>query len=145
MPMDDVCQKISCWLPDAKRLHEGVYESVPMQECKDAGTNLSDLGGHRQVCGPRPPENSIETECEGTQDEEARLNSRIFTCFSVVLCNTTSSSCKGACLNHDVCCVVGYRETVEVESLRHQQSTFPRNGPETHICFSSSGRWTEIW
>ena len=32
---------------------EGVYEIVPMQECKEAGKKLLELnlGGHRQVCG----------------------------------------------------------------------------------------------
>ena len=49
----------------------------------------TDLGGHRQVCGPRSQENSIEAVCQGTQDG-ARHDSKILTCFSVVLVNTTT-------------------------------------------------------
>ena len=57
---------------------EGVYEIVPMQECKDAGKKLFgvDLGGHRQLCGSRSQEISIETVCQGIQDEEARPDSK---------------------------------------------------------------------
>ena len=47
MSMEEICRKISCWLPDAKRLHEyilkGIYEIVPLQECAHAGNNLLDL------------------------------------------------------------------------------------------------------
>ena len=41
---------------------EGVYETVPMQECRDAGMKPLDkiLGGHRQVCGSDTQENLIE-------------------------------------------------------------------------------------
>ena len=38
---------------------------------------------------------------------------------------------EGASLNHDVGEFVEPRETIEVETLRHQQSTFPRNSAET--------------
>ena len=53
---------------------EGVYEIVPMQECRDAGMKPLDLdvGGHRQVCGSDSQENSIEVVCKRIQDEEAR-------------------------------------------------------------------------
>ena len=47
MSMEDICQKISCWLPDVQRLHgyisEGVCEIVPMQECADGSKMLLDL------------------------------------------------------------------------------------------------------
>ena len=51
--------------------------------------------------------------------------------FSIVLCNVTSRSGEGACLNHDVGEFVEQKETIEVETLRHQQSTFPRTSQET--------------
>ena len=53
---------------------EGVYETVPMQECRDAGmkTGGPDLDGHRQVCGSDTHENSIEVVCQRIQNEEAR-------------------------------------------------------------------------
>ena len=49
---------------------EGVCEIVPMPECEDAVG--SDLGGHRQVCGPRSQENSIETLCQGIQKRRSK-------------------------------------------------------------------------
>ena len=53
---------------------EGVYEIVPMQECRGCGheTVGPDLGGHRQVCGSDTQENSIEVVCKRIQNEEAR-------------------------------------------------------------------------
>ena len=38
----------------------------------------------------RSQEISIETVCQGIQDEEARPDSKNLTCFSVVLCNATA-------------------------------------------------------
>ena len=67
------------------------------------------------------------------------------TSFSIVLCNATSRSCEGACLNHDVGEGVRKRETIEVETLRHQQSTFPRNSPETHSHQTSRSGSSEVW
>ena len=71
---------------------EGVYDIVPMQECKDARQETvgSDLGGHRQLCGPKSQEDSIETVCKRRQDEEAKLDSKSITRFSGVLCNAAS-------------------------------------------------------
>ena len=53
---------------------EGVFETVPMRECKDAGMKPLDLiwGGHRQVCGSLKKENSIDVVCKRIQSEEAR-------------------------------------------------------------------------
>ena len=65
--------------------------------------------------------------------------------FSIVLCNATSRSCEGACLNHDVCWLVEQGETIEVETPRHQQSTFPANSLQTQKHQSSSRRSSEMW
>ena len=46
--------------------------------------------------------------------------------------------------NHDVGELVEQRETIEVETLRHQQSTFPRNSLETHLHPTSSRRLSEM-
>ena len=97
-----------------------------MQRCGHEAVGLI-LGGHRQVCGSDTQENSIEVVCKRIQNEEARSDSTSSTSFSIVLCNATSRSGEGACLNHDVGEFVKQRETIEVETLRHQQSTFPRN------------------
>ena len=96
-----------------------------------------DLGGRRQVCGTRSQEYSIETVCQGIQDEVARQDSKSLIRFSVVLCNATSRSGEGACLNHDVLRVG--------RTLRHQPSTFPRISPETHLHPYCSRRSSEIW
>ena len=52
---------------------EGVYEIVPMQECRDAGMKPLDLVWvDTQVCGSDTQENSIEGVCKRIQNEEAR-------------------------------------------------------------------------
>ena len=79
------------------------------------------------VCGSRSQENSIEIVCQGIQDEAARQYWKSLTCFSVVLCNATTWSCESVGLNHDVCESVEQRKTIEVQTLRQQPSTFPRN------------------
>ena len=114
---------------------EGVYEIVPMQECRDAGMKPLDLiwGGHRQVCGSESQENSIEVVCKNVQNEEARKDSTTSTNFSIVLCNATSRSCDCACLNHDVGEFVEQLETIKVETLRHQPSTFHQRLKNTRL------------
>ena len=48
-------------------------------------------------------------------------------------------------VNHDVGELVEQREIIEVDTLRHQQSTFPRNSPETHLYQSSRRGSSEVW
>ena len=50
-----------------------------------------------------------------------------------MLCNATTRSREGACLDHDVGESVKQWEAIEIETLRYRQSTFPRNSPETHL------------
>ena len=97
-----------------------------------------DLGGHRQACGPDTQENPIEVVCQRIQNEDVRVDSKSSARFSIFFCSATSRSCEGACLNNDVSDFDEHRETIEV--VRHQQSTFPRNSPETHVHPTS-----EIW
>ena len=125
---------------------EGVYEIVPMQECTRCRQEIvgADLGGHRQVCGSRPQENSIKIVRQGIQDEEARQDSKSFS-FAVVLGNATTRSSESVGLNYDVCEVVEQRETFEVETLRHKQGTLSRNSAETQKHPYSSRIWSEIW
>ena len=54
-------------------------------------------------------------------------------------------SCEGACLSHDVGEFVKQRETIEVETLRHQQSTFPRNSSEIILHQTSHRGPSEEW
>ena len=138
MWIEDICQKISWSLPDVKKLHEYILKVttklLPMHESKNAGKKLLDLiwvDTDKSVDpDPHSQGSSIETVCQGIQDEETRQNSKSFTCSCVVLCNATSWSCESACHNHDVCWLVEWMETVEVETLRHQQSAFPKGQPE---------------
>ena len=82
--------------------------------------------------------------CKRIQDEEARSDFKNFTRISIVLCNATSESCEGACLHHDVGESVEQRETIEVETLRIQQSTFPRNSSKIHLHPTSRRRSSEM-
>ena len=144
-----ICPKILCWLRDVKKL--GTFwrclrdcSNARVQRCghETVGPNL---GGHRQVCGSDTQENSIEVVGKRIQNEEARSDSTSSTSFSIVLCNATSRSGEGPCLNHDVGEFVKQKETIEFETLRHQQSTFPRNSPETHLHQSSRRGSSEVW
>ena len=65
---------------------EVVCEIVPMQECQDAGKKLLELIWVDS--GSRSQDNSIQTVCQGTQDEEARQDSK--SVISVVLCTCES-------------------------------------------------------
>ena len=58
-----------------KRLQAQHQKSLEYDQILRGGgseTVLVDLGGHTQVSGPQAQENSIETVCQGIQDEEAR-------------------------------------------------------------------------
>ena len=96
------------------RVHsEGFYEIV---RCKHE-TVGPDLGGHRQVCGSSMQENSIETLCRRIQNDAMPPLEAVKVLVSIMMSVSVSNK----------------RETIEVETLRHQQSTFPRNSPETHL------------
>ena len=92
-----------------------------MQRCGHETVGL-DLGGHRQVFGSDTEENSIEVVRKRVQNEEARSDSTSSASFLIVLCNSSSRSCEGACLHHDVGEFVEQRETIEIETLRHHIS-----------------------
>ena len=114
---------------------EGVYEIVPMRECKDADMRLLDLIWVDTDKSVDPAHKKIRSRlcAREYQTKKQGKIQRALPTFSVVLCNATSGSCEGACLNHDVGELVEQREPMEVETPRHQQNTFPRNSPETHL------------
>ena len=109
---------------------EGVYEIFPMPECKDAGMKPLDLiwvdtdksvdATHKKI-RPRFCAREYKTKKQGKIQRALPASRCSLQCHL-----------KGACLNHDVGELVEQRETIEVETLRHQQSAFPRNSPETH-------------
>ena len=96
------------------RVHsKGVYEIVPMRECKDAGEKTlgSDLGG--------------QTSLWTTTHKNIRSR----------LCAREHKTKRQ-----------GQQFTIEVETLRHQQSAFTKEqSRDSYIRASSSGRSTEIW
>ena len=71
---------------------EGVYEIVPMQECRDAGVKPLDLIWVDTDNAVDPTRTKIRSRlcAERIQDEEARSDSTRSTSFSIVLCNATS-------------------------------------------------------
>ena len=121
---------------------EVVYEIVPKEQCKDAGTKPLDLISVDTDKSVDPIRKKIRSRLQENtkRRSKVRLNE-----LSIVLCSTTSRSCEGACLNHDVGEFVEQRETIEVETQRHQQSTFPRNSPETHLHQTSRRGSSEVW
>ena len=119
-----------------------------MRACKDAGKNLLDqiwVDADKSVDPAYKKFRSRLCAREYKTKRQGKIDTKSLTCFSVVLCNATLWSCKSVGLNHDVCWLVEHRDTIEVEGLRHQQSAFPSNSPETRKCPSSSGRSTVTW
>ena len=101
---------------------DGVFEIVPMQECQDVGMKPWDLIWVDTDKSVDPTRKNIRSRLcarEYKTKKQGKIQ-RALPASSVVLCKITSSSCEGACLNHDV-------------TLRQQQSTFPRNSPGTHL------------
>ena len=108
---------------------EGVYEIVPLQECKDVGKKPLDLI-------------RVDTD-ESVDPTRKKIRSRL--CAREYKTKKQGRSYEGACLNHDVGEFVEQRETIEVETQRHQQSTFPRDSPETHLHQTSRRGSSEEW
>ena len=130
--MVGICPKILCWLGEVKRLIGHIPKvSTILVQCKSARVqtwNRRIWFGWTQTSLWIRHARKFDRGCvqENTK-EEARWDSTSSTRFSIVLCNATSRSCEGACLNHEVGKLVEQRETIEVETPRHQLSTFPRN------------------
>ena len=126
---------------------EGVYEIVPMQECRDAGRNPLDLIWVDTDKSVDLTRKKIRSRLVGREYKTKKQgkDSTSSTCFPIVLCNATSRCGEGACLNHDVGEFVEQRGTIEVETLRHQQSTCPRNSPETNLHQTTFRGSSEVW
>ena len=96
---------------------EGVYEIVPLQDCRDAGMKPLDLiwvDTDKSVDPTRKKIRSRLCAREYKTKKQGKIQRALpaSQCFSVVLCNATSRSCEGACLNHDVGEFVEQRETI---------------------------------
>ena len=128
---------------------EGVYEIEPMQECRDAGMKPLDLiwvDTDKSVDPTRKEIRSRLCAREYKTKNQGKIQRAPPASQLIVLCNATSGSGECACLNHDVGeFVEEERETIEVETLRHQQSTFPRNSPETYLHQTSRRESSEVW
>ena len=95
-----------------------------------------------QVCGPRSQESSIETVCQGIQDEEARPNSKSLFASQWLSAVPLLEAVK--VLVSIMMSVGRAKVTVEVGTLPHQQRAFPVNSPESHIHPSSSRRSSKL-
>ena len=118
---------------------EGVDEIVPMHECRDAGMKPLDLiwvDTDKSVDPTRKKIRSRLCAREYKTGSKVRFNELYQLLNCSLQCHLSSG--EGACLNHDVGEFVKQRETIEVETPRHQQSTFPRNSPET--CLHQTSR-----
>ena len=124
----------------------GENEIVPMQECKDAGMRPLDLiwKDTDKYLDPAHKKCRYKLCAKEYNTKKQGQILRILFVSQFVLCNATSESCEGACLNHDVGESVEQRETIEVETLRNQQSTFPRNSSKIHLHPTSRRRSSEM-
>ena len=110
---------------------EGVYEIVPMQECKDASMKPLDLIWVDTEKSVDPTHKKIRSRLcarEYKTKKQGKIHrappaSQLFSEIPPL------EAVKGLVSTHDVGEFVEKRETIEVETLRHQQSTFPRNKP----------------
>ena len=127
---------------------EGVYEIVPMQECRDADMKPFDLiwvdtdksvDPTRKKVRSRLCAREYNTKMQGKTQRALPASNCLFSAMppleavkvSVSIMMSVSLSNKG--------------ETIEVGTLRHQQSTFPRNGQETYLHQASRIGSSEVW
>ena len=127
---------------------DGIYEIVPMQECRDAGMKPFDLiwvdtdksvDPTRKKIRSRLCARENNTKKQGLIQRALPASTCLFSAMPpleavkvlVSIMMSVSLSNKG--------------ETIEVGTLRHQQSTFPRNGPETHLHQTSRRGSSEVW
>ena len=124
---------------------EGVYEIVPMQECRDAGMKPLDLIWVDTDKSVDPTRKKIRSRLCAREHKTKKQGKILRALPASKLCNATSRSCEGACLNHDLGEFVKQRATIEIETQRHRQSTFPRNSPETHLHQTARRGSSEVW
>ena len=126
---------------------EGVYEIVPMQECKDAGMKPLDViwvdtdksvDPTRKKIRSRLCAREYKTKKQG-KIQRALPASQLFSAMPLLeAVNVLVSIMMSVSF-------VEQRETIEVETLRQQQSTFPRNSPETYLHQTSRRGSSEVW
>ena len=86
---------------------EGVYETVPMQECRDAGMKPLDLMWVDTDKSVDPTRKKIRSRLCAREYKTKKQDKiqKILPASQL----STSRSCEGACLNHDVCWLVEQR------------------------------------
>ena len=126
---------------------EGVYEIVPMQECKDAGVRPLDLLGVDTDKSVDPAHKKIRSRlC--AREHKMKRQGKIQRVLPVSLLFSSVPLLETVKVLVSIMMSVSWseqRETIEIETPRHQQSTFPRNSPETHLHPTSRRRSSEIW
>ena len=126
---------------------EGIYEIVPMQECKDAGMKPSDLIWVDSDKSVDPTRNKIpSTLCARKfKKKNQGMIQRALPASQLISSMPPLDAVKVLVLIMMSVTFVEQKETIEVEALRHQQSTFPRNSPETHSHQTSRRGSSEVW
>ena len=125
---------------------EGVHAIVPMQECQDAGMKPLDL---IRV----DTDKSVDPACKNIRSrfcakeyktmKQGKVQ-RTLPASQLFSARPPLEAVKVLVpIMHDVGEFVEQREAIEVETLRHQQSTFPRNSPEPHLHQTTRRGWSE--
>ena len=127
---------------------EGVYEIVPMQECKDAGMKPLDLiwvDTDKSVDPARKKIRSWLCAREHKTKKQGKMQravpaSQLFSAVPPVeAVKVLVSIMVSVTLSNT-------EETIEVDTLRHQQSTCPRNSTRVLVLHQSSRRGSsEVW
>ena len=100
-----------------------------MQECQGAGKELLELIWMDTDKSVDPAHKNVRSSLcarEYTTKKQRKIQ-RTLSASHFFSAMPPHEAVKGACLNHDVCWLVEKRETVEIETPRHQLGAFPRN------------------
>ena len=125
---------------------EGVYEIVPMQECKDASMKPLDLIWVDTESLWTQHTRKFDRGCvqENTRREKQGKIHRALPASQLFSGMPPLEAVK-VLVSIMMSVSLSNKETIEVETLRHQQSTFPRTSPETHLNQTSAEGPSEVW
>ena len=145
-----MCPKILCWLRDVKKVIRYILKvSTRLCRCKSAEMQVCNrwtliwvdtdksVDPTRKKIRSRLCAREYKTKKQGTI-QRALPASQLFSAMPLL-------EAVSVLLNHDVGEFVEQRETIEVETLRHQQSTFPKKSPEPYLHQTTRRGSSEVW
>ena len=106
---------------------QGVYEIVPVQECKDAGMKPFDLVWVDTDTSVDPTRKKIRSRLRA-REHNTKKQGKIRRAPAAAQLFSAMPPLEALKVLVSIMMSVSLSET-----LRHQQSTFPRNSPETHL------------